>query len=260
MANITLEEIKARYPYLYETHMHTSQSSACGRSTGKEMARAYKNNGYTGVIVTDHNWGGNTAVDRSLPWEQWLRTFFKGYDEVKAEGDKIGLQVFMGYEAGYGGPEFLITGFTIEDLIKHPELKDATVKEQLDIIHSFGGMVIQAHPFREASYINKVITYENDVDGLEIINATHSNPLDGSRNKCVFDDMAVALGKKMNLPGTCGSDQHSVEAIMGGMAFPTPLKDIHDYISRVKNREDYVLTNGRQWFTKEGDLLLTCAE
>lgn len=257
---MTVEEIKKKYPYLYETHMHTSESSACGKDKGRDMARAYKANGYTGVIVTDHNWGGNTATDRSLPWEEWLDKFFEGYREVKAEGDKIGLQVFQGYEAGYQGPEFLIYGFTTEDLKKHPELKTASIPEQLKIVHEFNGMVIQAHPFREASYIDIIKTYEDYVDGLEIINASHSNAHNGDRKRCICDERAIALRKETGLPGTAGSDQHSVEPFFGGVAFPTPLKDIHDYIYRIKNREDYCLTNGRQWYTKEGDLLLTCSD
>ena len=37
--------------YKYETHMHTSQGSACGRSTGAEMARAYKEAGYFLTVI-----------------------------------------------------------------------------------------------------------------------------------------------------------------------------------------------------------------
>ena len=55
-------------PFLYETHMHTCQGSACGRATGREQARVYRDAGYTGIIITDHFFGGNTAVDRRLPW------------------------------------------------------------------------------------------------------------------------------------------------------------------------------------------------
>ena len=29
-------------PFLYETHMHTCQGSACGKATGREQARVYK--------------------------------------------------------------------------------------------------------------------------------------------------------------------------------------------------------------------------
>ena len=37
--------------YKYETHCHTSQVSRCAKSTGAEMARKYKEIGYTGIIV-----------------------------------------------------------------------------------------------------------------------------------------------------------------------------------------------------------------
>ena len=36
------------YKYLYETHMHTNQASACGANTGREMAKAAKDYGYAG--------------------------------------------------------------------------------------------------------------------------------------------------------------------------------------------------------------------
>ena len=63
---MTIKEIKEQYPYLYETHCHTSQSSACAKCSGKELAEAAKEAGYTGIIITDHNWGGNTAIARNL--------------------------------------------------------------------------------------------------------------------------------------------------------------------------------------------------
>ena len=103
-------EIRERYPYFYETHLHTSESSACGKSTGAEMARACKEYGYTGIFVTDHNWGGNTAVDGDLPWDSWVDRFCLGYEHAKEEGDKIGLDVFFGYEAGFDATEFLQIG------------------------------------------------------------------------------------------------------------------------------------------------------
>ena len=100
--------------YLYETHMHTSEASACAGSTGAQMARAYKEAGYTGIIVTDHFFYGNTSVDRSLPWEEWVRRFCLGYEHAKAEGERIGLSVFFGWEACYEGTEFWYT-----DWIRH---------------------------------------------------------------------------------------------------------------------------------------------
>lgn len=252
---MTVEEIKAKYPFLYETHMHTKEASACARCSGDEMARAYKEAGYAGVIVTDHNWGGNTCVDRSLPWEEWLDLFFTGYDNAKKTGDEIGLQVFRGYEAGYGGPEFLIYGLEKEDMKKHPEIKTASPEEQYKLVKELGGMVIQAHPYREEWYIDKVRLFPDCVDGAETINATHSSSKSTSHNKPVFDERAVVYAKEHEFPQTAGSDQHSTFLFGGGVAFPTKLESIQDYIKRIINKEDYVLTNGEAWYDNQGNVI-----
>ena len=84
------------YPFFYETHMHTKLGSACGSNTGYEMAEACKELGYTGVFITDHNWGGNTCISRELPWEEWMQQYSAGYRDAKRFGDANGLDVFFG--------------------------------------------------------------------------------------------------------------------------------------------------------------------
>lgn len=150
------ETIREQYPYFYETHLHTSESSACAKSTGEEMARACKAYGYTGIFVTDHNWGGNTCIDGSLPWDAWVDRFCLGYEHAKAEGDKIGLDVFFGYEAGYDATEFLLYGIDKTWMKAHPELRYLSVEEQYKLVHEAGGLVIHAHPYREEAYIPEV--------------------------------------------------------------------------------------------------------
>lgn len=83
-----LENLRKEYPYLYETHLHTSEASACAGSTGKEMAQACKDAGYTGIIVTNHNWHGNHCIDPSLPWKKWIREYYRGYEEAGKWGEK----------------------------------------------------------------------------------------------------------------------------------------------------------------------------
>ena len=253
MQKINLQD---EYPYLYETHLHTSQSSACARNTGAEMARACKDAGYTGIIVTDHNWGGNTTVNRAKAWKEWVNEFAKGYEDAKRTGDKIGLDVFFGYEAGYQGTEFLIYGVEKDFVLTCPELRQASVEEQYCLVKQAGGMVIHAHPFREEYYIPEIRLYPNWVDGVEGINATHSNRRSTAHNEPVFDERAIAYARENHLPMIAGSDIHMTALLGGGIAFKRKLADIRDFINAIMEKEDYILTNGDTWYKKNGELYL----
>ncbi len=239
-----MEKIKVN-GYLYETHMHTSEGSACASSTGAEMARAYAQAGYTGIIITDHFVYGNTAVDGSLPWSEWVEKFCLGYEHAKEEGEKYGLQVFFGWESGYGGPEFLVYGLDKQWLLNHPEIKDATVEEQLQLVHAGGGILSQAHPYREAWYIKEIRLYPDFVDAVEGVNASHSSYGKEERHP-EFNERALAYAKEHNLPLTAGSDQHSTLMLWGGMVFPRKLTDIHDFGRAVLNREAVQLLDGTE--------------
>lgn len=252
---MTEAEIRDRYPYLYETHLHTSESSACAKSTGAQMARACKEYGYTGIFVTDHNWGGNTAVDRNMPWEEWVDRFCLGYEHAKAEGDKIGLDVFFGYEAGYDATEFLLYGIDKKWMKSHPELRHITVEEQYVLVHETGGLVMHAHPYREEYYIPEVRLFPKWVDGVEGINAAHHQYSGTGRDKSVFDVRAVAYARAHGFPMSAGSDIHSTALFGGGVAFRRKLHSPQDYVQAYLTGEDYVLTDGKVWYDKEGNVI-----
>ena len=234
------------YPYLYETHVHSSEASACARSTAVEMARAHKDCGYTGMILTNHNWGGNTAISRELSWGDFLDAFFAPYYEAREWGEANDFQVFPGYEAGYSGTEFLIYGIDIDWMHGHPELRDATVAEQFGIIHSGGGIVIHAHPFREAFYIKEIRLFPEYIDGVEGLNAAHSTA-SYDDDSYIFNEKALNYARELGMLITGGSDSHSTDLPGGGMAFPRKLLDIHDFTETFRNASagDYVVTDGR---------------
>ena len=238
--------IQPEYPYVYETHLHTKEASACAHNSGAEMARALKEAGYSGFFVTDHFVGGNTAIDRKLPWEDWVEGFCKGYEHAKEEGDRIGIDVFFGWESGFNATEFLVYGLDKQWLLAHPELQEITVKEQYALVHAGGGMVIQCHPFRDEAYVPHIRLFPHHVDGVEVVNATHCSHLSHSHNNPLFDTQARVYAECQNLPVTAGSDVHSVDLLLGGMAFPHRLKGPEDYIAAVKNREPYLLLSGNE--------------
>lgn len=249
------QDIKEEYPYLYETHLHTSQGSACAKCTGGEMALAAKEYGYTGIFVTDHNWGGNTTVDRNLEWSTWIEQYSEGYRDAKRKGDEIGLDVFWGMEAAFSGTEFLIYGMSPEQFVDNPQLRHGDIPGLYRMVKSAGGMMVQAHPFREEVYIPEIRLFPELVDGVEGINATHTNLLSTGHKDPAYDEKAMAYAIEHKLPMTAGSDIHSTALLGGGMAFKRRMKSSQDFVKAILSGEDYILTNGDNCYTKYGILI-----
>ena len=216
--------------FLYETHLHTCQGSACGISRGREYIERYLDLGYTGIIVTDHFFRGNTAVDRSLPWDRWVENFCRGYEEAREEGVRRGLDVFFGWEESFDGDDYLVYGLDKEWLLKHPEVKRWTRKEQFEAVGRYGGCVVQAHPFRQVYYINCIHLYPGCVDAAETANAGNDRSNDA---------LAWAYAKKLGLPVTAGSDIHNVENARPDTVFGIYLKrkmeTIGDYVQTIRS-------------------------
>lgn len=213
--------------YKYETHIHTSQGSACASCRGAEMVERLYELGYTGCFITDHFFGGNTAVDRNLPWDVRMHLFCQGYEDAKRRGDELGLQVFFGLEFGYNSTEFLTYGIDKQFLLDHPEIEGMELSAFTEVVHQNGGFVVHAHPFREASYIPYLRLYPRCVDGIEAVNASHRDPL--------FNERALRYAESYGLPITGGSDAHHIwDHPGGGIALDEKLTCPHDYLKRLQ--------------------------
>ncbi|MDR3145169.1 MAG: PHP domain-containing protein, partial [Treponema sp.] len=215
--------------YLYETHLHTVQSSLCGKARGEEYIEAYKEAGYTGIIVTDHFYNGNTAADRTLPWSEWVERFCRGYEETRAEGERHGLDVFFGWEETFEGDDYLIYGLDKDWLLAHPEAASWTRQEQYAAVRRNGGCVVQAHPFRLAPYIRKIHLSTGCVDAVEAANGG---------NQQAWDALAMRYARKLRLPVTAGSDIHHAGQFETGEIFGVYLTEkmntIHDYVRAIR--------------------------
>ena len=220
--------------YIYETHLHTSESSACGMSRGSEYVKRYQDLGYAGIIVTDHFFGGNTAVPRALPWRERIHRFCRGYENAREAGDKAGFPVFFGWEEHFQGDEYLIYGLNKQWLLDHPEAGHWTRKEQFDAVHAAGGCVVQAHPFRDRDYIPAIRLSTGCADGVEAYNAA---------NRPENDALAVRYARALGLPMTAGSDIHQIrqwpEEHMMGVVFDQPLASIHDYVKAIREKRPF---------------------
>ena len=161
-----------------------------------------------------------------------INEFCLGYENAKRAGDAIGFPVFFGWESNYQGDEFLIYGLDKEWLLAHPDMLSWDRATQYAKIKADGGLVVQAHPFRERSYINTIRLNPNACDAMESYNS--GNPTFQNNN-------AELYCRENNIFMTAGSDIHLVGSFSGeklyGMEFETPLINEKDYVNRILNRE-----------------------
>ena len=229
--------------YIYETHLHTSTGSACGKSLGSEYIAYYLEKGYTGIIVTDHFFNGNTAIP-PMPWKERVARFCEGYEITKREGDRQGLQVFFGWECRFDGDEYLVYGLDQTWLENHPEMMEWDHKTHYEKIKEAGGLVVQAHPFRERGYITEIRLHPFQCDAWEVCNAG---------NPAAQDQLAYEYARQHHIPMTAGSDIHKVGCTLTdetyGVAFPYRLNSIQDYVRAIKHGEGtlYTPNNSPLW-------------
>ena len=211
--------------YKYETHVHTSPVSRCAKASVADTVKFYKEKGYDGIFITNHFIGGNINSAWDTPYEEKIKFFASDYEEAKKIGDEIGIKVFFGLEDGYKGSDFLVFGLTPEWLLEHPEIADMKFSEKLTRYAEGGGLIVHAHPFREASYIDHIRLFPRHVHGVEVINA--------SRNE--FENrMALEYANNYGLGHLAGSDNHSGSACrkLGGVQTKTPVTDAQDFIAK----------------------------
>ncbi len=215
--------------YKYEMHAHTSEASKCGVASGAEIAGFFHKLGYAGVCITDHFFNGNTAVPSNLPWAERVELFCSGYEHARVEGEKLGIDVFFGWEYAFSHAEFLTYGLDKNWLLSHPELLQLRISEYCSLVHSSGGFIIQAHPFREASYIETILLAPWHVDGVEVLN-THNSNEENMR--------ASRYAKSYNLCGSAGSDIHRLtQQELAGVALKKRASDIGELTGEIKSGE-----------------------
>ena len=214
--------------YLYETHLHTLPVSRCAHAGVRESIEFYCRAGYAGVFITNHFIDGNINIDRSLPYEERIRFYFSDYEEGVRIGRELGLSVFCGVEMSYYGTDFLVYGLGMDWFLAHPELEGMKKTDQCTLMAEEGALIIQAHPFREASYIDHIRLFPRHVHGVEIYNATKSD---------FENSMAESYARSYHLLAFAGTDNHwaGAERRFGGMLSAVPIRDEADFVRRVKS-------------------------
>lgn len=213
--------------YKYETHLHTYPVSKCSKANVYQNIDFYKHNGYDGIFITNHFLDGNINVDSAVSYEEKIEFYFSDYEDGVKYGKSIGLKVFAGVELSYDGTDFLVYGLNKEWFLKNPQIMEMKKSEELEYLIENGALVIQAHPYREASYIDHIRLFPRHVHGVEVINSSRTD---------FENNMAKIYAKNYGLLEFAGSDNHCAceQKLLAGMSSEIPIMNEQDFVDRVK--------------------------
>lgn len=119
--------------------------------------------------------------------------------------------------------------------LAHPEIMDMKKSDELSFMMAQGALVIHAHPYREASYIDHIRLFPRNVHGVEVVNANRTE----EENK-----MAKLYAQNYNLIEFAGSDNHSAakQKKLAGVCCEKPICSVEDFIQKVKDNQIKIFT------------------
>ena len=217
--------------YTYEMHVHTANCSGGGADI-RDHIDALIQKGYSGMVVTNHFFNGDTRVDRSLSWEDFVDAYRQDYLYGLAYARERDFDLLFGLEEHVGyGQEILLYGITPELMAQHPELKTPDPLAYAEVVHAAGGLVYQAHPFRNAPWVVRPVPLDclDRLDGIEVYNAG---------NYPEWNEKAQRLADELGLPCTAGSDGHGTDTVgRSGIATTERIRTNEDLVRILKSGE-----------------------
>ena len=220
--------------YKYEIHCHTKNVSKCGKMDAADIAKLYKDAGFSGIVITDHYSPMTFTFKELLSKKAAAKKFFEGYRKAKQLEDE-NFTVLPGIELRFYGTvnDYLVYGAEEKDLYELPHLLPLYLRRASKLLRKKGCIIIQAHPFR------KFITRANPkyLDGVEVYNGKTSKELNDRAL-----EWAQSFEKNPILTG--GSDCHSEKQFgKSGIITNEQIKTKEDLVRILKSRNYRIYEN-----------------
>ncbi len=208
--------------YKTELHLHSRVSVCC--DCPPEIGGAkYREAGYRTVVVTDHM-SPYFCHTKEGSWEELVRHYFSGADLYRPYMD--GITILTGMELRLPGShnDYLVYGLTPDFLLAHRDLCDLDLHQTTALVHEAGGLIYQAHPFRD----RMMIVNPEELDGIEVFNG-HNRQMSRNPLASLYAEMH---GKK----GIAGTDfHHEYNVPASGILTEAPILSNADLLAVLKS-------------------------
>jgi len=188
--------------FKYDLHIHTKEISPCGRLGIEEIIDKYIEEGYSGLVLTDHLRKGYFRKCKREDWKEKIKKFFYSYDRgieyCKDKDFYLGLGMEISFNKDTN--DFLVFGLEKEDYLENEWMIEMGLK---DFYNKFKdkSIIIQAHPHRQKGSKLEDINY---LHGIEIYNQNPRHNNNNHLTKAIYEEHP-------SLIATGGSDVHQKE-------------------------------------------------
>ena len=116
--------------------------------------------------------------------------------------------------------------------------------EELRFLMENGALVVQAHLYRQASYIDHIRLFPDCVHGVEIMNACRTE---------LENEMAAHYAKSYALLTLAGTDSHKISKLkkLAGIMTHTPIESESDFCRRVFDGETEIFTLENPFYSEQ---------
>jgi predicted metal-dependent phosphoesterase TrpH len=201
---------------IFDLHLHTDFYSSCSAISPEELIRQAAALRLDGMAITEH--GIRWPDDKFGA----LRRLAEPHGLILIDAQEV--QTYSPQNGREG--EYLVFG------MKKSLGSDFSARELVERVHGEGGILIAAHPYKwsrfgkDRYYGAGDRVYELELDGLELYHPDHDE-------EALFKVRRAM--KRLNLPGTGGSDAHQVHEIGTCLTlFEKEVKNEEDLIGEIR--------------------------
>lgn len=202
--------------FAFDIHLHTRTFSDCSFINPEDLVHRAVAISLDGLAITEHG----------MRWPD------DKFDELRRLADSHGILLINGQEIYTAGPHNKLEGEFLVFGIKRSLTGHYSAKELVDVVHTEGGILIAAHPYklsrngRSHYYGSGDRIYDLQVDAIELCHPDH-------------DDRALKKAgmamEKLGLPGTGGSDAHKIFALGSCVTlFENEIMNENDFIREIR--------------------------
>lgn len=145
--------------YLTELHLHTKESSSCSNIPAKEMIEAYKEKGYSTIVITDHCSKGKMERLGNISWKQKMDYVFTGFDIAKEYGESLGLNILLGVEITLHqtDSDYLVYGIDQDFLYNNEKIYEYSLPKLYNLEDLARGGIVTTEKIKDINQLVKVL-------------------------------------------------------------------------------------------------------